>query len=146
MLFRSTQVNAAILGGFGAERLFAGAHVVHPMRRSVFAQLWEAHRGAFVANIAHRFRDVGQFLPQGLHNHVCIAAADCVLATADDHLHVRTGAVLDYPLADVRAYLRRAVRPEVKFLCVNDLPQVEAMIPDTRFWIEQAIGGYREAA
>ena len=141
-----TQVNAAILGGFGAERLFAGAHVVHPMRRSVFASLWARHRDAFLANIGHRFRDTSQFLPQGLHNHACIAAGNAVLTSADDYLHLRAGAVGDYGPADVRNYLRRAIEPGVKFLCVNDLPQVEAAIPDTRAWIEVAIGGMRKAA
>ncbi|MGL4543561.1 MAG: Stealth CR1 domain-containing protein [Polymorphobacter sp.] len=141
-----TQINAAALAGFGSDRLFASAHVIHPLRRSVFARLFESHKPAFLANMAHRFRDVGQFLPQGLHNHACIADGACVLESADDHLHLRTGAVSDYPIAEVRAYLRRALRPEIKFLCVNDLPQVEAAIPDTRAWIEAAIGDRRIAA
>ena len=47
--------------------------------------------------------------------------------------------MLDYPLPQVRAYLARALQPQFMFLCVNDLPQVEAAIPDTRDWIERAI-------
>lgn len=134
-----TQINAAALAGFGADRLFRAAHVVHPLRRSVLARLYDQHRAAFVANLGHRFRCVSQFLPQGLHNHACIAAGVAVLHTEEDHLHLRTGAVLDYPLPQVRAYLARACQPQFKFLCVNDLPQVEAAIPDTRAWIERAI-------
>lgn len=134
-----TQINAAALAGFDAERLFRAAHVVHPMRRSVLARLYEQHRAAFMANISHRFRCVSQFLPQSLHNHACIAADMAVLHSAEDHLHLRTGAVHDYPLPHVRAYLARAVLPQFKFLCVNDLPQVEAVIPETRDWIERAI-------
>jgi len=141
-----TQINAATLAGFGATRLFAAAHVVHPMRRSVFADLWDSRRDALLANIGHRFRDVGQFLPQGLHNHACITANACVMATTSDHLHLRTGAVADYPLAEVRAFLRRALQPDMKFLCVNDLPRLEAAMPDTRYWIEQAISEQRKAA
>ncbi len=133
------QINAAALLGYDATRLFAGAHVVHPMRRSVLATLFQRYNGAFLANIGHKFRDIGQFLPQTLHNHACIAANDCVLQTVADHLHLRSGAVLDLPLADVRRYLKTALRPEIKFLCVNDLQQVEAAIPDTRRWIERAI-------
>jgi hypothetical protein len=134
-----TQINAAGLAGFGPDRMFRAAHVVHPLRRSILAQLFDRHRGAFVANLGHRFRCVSQFLPQGLHNHACIAAGQAVLHTSADHLHLRTGAVLDYPLPHVRAYLARALQPQFKFLCVNDLPQVEAAIPDTRDWIERAI-------
>lgn len=146
LLHDLAQINAAAMLGFGPQRVFAAAHVVHPMRRSVFAGLWAAHQAAFVANIGRRFRDVGQFSPQGLHNHACIAAGEWVMATADDHLHVRTGAVADYPVTEVRAYLQRALRPEMKFLCVNDLPQVEAVIPETRAWIAAAIAGERRAA
>lgn len=134
-----TQINAAALAGFGAERLFRAAHVVHPLCRSVLAQLYDQHRAAFVANLNHRFRCTSQFLPQSLHNHACIAAGDAVLQSAEDHLHLRTGAVNDYPLLHVRAYLAQALQPQFKFLCVNDLPQVEAAIPDTRDWIERAI-------
>ncbi len=141
-----TQINAATLIGFGADNLFAGAHVVHPMRRSVFRRLFDAHRDAFLANIGHRFRNVGQFLPQALHNHACIRDGIARLHGANDHLHLRTGAVSDYPLPEVRAYLARALQPQFKFLCVNDLPQVEAAIPDTRDWIERAIGGRKLAA
>lgn len=134
-----TQINAAALAGFGADRLFRAAHVVHPLRRSVLARLYDEHRTVFLANISHRFRCVSQFLPQGLHNHACIAAGEAVLHTGEDHLHLRTGAVLDYPLQQVKSYLARALQPQFKFLCVNDLPQVEAVIPDTRDWIERAI-------
>lgn len=133
------QINAAALLGYGAKRLFAGAHVVHPMRRSVLAAMYARFYPEFVANIAHRFREIEQFLPQTLHNHACIAAGACVLETAPDYLHLRSGAVLDLPLPDVRRYLRRALRSDIKFLCVNDLPQLEAAMPDTRHWIERAI-------
>lgn len=134
-----TQINAAELAGFGAGRMFRAAHVVHPLRRSVLAQLYDQHLPQFEANICHRFRCVSQFLPQGLHNHACIAAGNAVVQSAEDHLHLRTGAVHDYPLPHVRAYLARALKPQFKFLCVNDLPQVEAAIPDTRELIERAI-------
>lgn len=134
-----TQINAAALAGFAPERMFRSAHVVHPLRRSVLAALFHRHRAAFVANIQHRFRCTSQFQPQALHNHACIAAGSALLHDAADHLHLRTGAVQDYPLAQVRAYLASALQPQFKFLCVNDLPQVEAAIPDTRDWIERAI-------
>ncbi len=139
LLHPLTQINAAALAGFGAERLFRAAHVVHPLRRSMMKRLYDDHRSAFLDNIGHRFRCVSQFLPQGLHNHAWIATGDAVLNTAEDHLHLRTGAVHDDPLPDVRALLARALQPQFKFLCVNDLPQVEAAIPDTRDWIERAI-------
>jgi hypothetical protein len=140
------QVNAAALLGFDKANLFASAHVVHPMKKSVFAKLFKQMPEAFLANIHHKFRDLGQFQPQSLHNGACILAGDYRVAAQADHLHLRTGAVEDYSIAQVDAYLRRALASEIKFICINDLSQVEAAIPDVRDWIEAAISPQRVAA
>ena len=146
LLHHNAQLNAAAMLGFAPDHIFASGHVVHPLRRSVMAQLWAAHEGAFIANIQHRFRSAAQFQPQGLHNHACIKAGIAEIETADDHLHLRTGAVADYPLPEVAAYLRRALDPAVKFLCINDMPRLEEAMPDMRDWIERAIAPQRRAA
>lgn len=135
------QLNAATMMGFDAGNLFASAHVVHPLRRSVMQKLFDQHRAAFMANIGHRFRDLSQFLPQGLHNHACIVARDAVIQTRVDHLHVHSGQGIGQPPAQTRARLGRALDPDIKFLCVNDLPQLEQVVPDARGWINQAVGG-----
>jgi hypothetical protein len=140
------QRNAACLLGFVADQYFASAHVVFPMRVSVFADLFARLPEAFIANIGYRFRDVSQFQPQGLHNVACLQAGACVIQEKVDYLHLRTGAVEDYPLDEVRAYLRKALSSEIKFLCVNDLKQLESVIPDARAWIEAAIAPNRQAA
>jgi hypothetical protein len=134
-----TQINAARMLNFQTGKMFATAHVVHPFRRSVMAQLFENHEAEFLQNITHRFRDINQFLPQSLHNHACILQDQYLIETTHDHLHLRTGAVFDYPLEEVRGYLRKALEPQFKFLCINDLPQLERAIPDAREWIEHAI-------
>jgi hypothetical protein len=135
-----TQMNAARLAGFQPRRMWASAHVVHPLRRSVLAALFDRHIAEFRSNIGHKFRDLGQFQPMALHNHTCIRSGNWMAAQVKDYLHLRSGAVIDFPPEEVRAFLRRSTLPEAKFLCVNDLPQVEAVLPDTRDWIERAIG------
>lgn len=140
------QRNAATMLGFDVNCVFASAHVVHPLRVSVFSALFAQFPDAFSANIAHRFRDVSQFQPQSLHNGACLQSGVFAMQTEPDHLHVRTGAVDDYPLTKVRAYLRQALTPKIKFLCVNDLNQIETAIPDARDWIEAAIAVRRVAA
>ena len=134
------QINAARLAGFGAARLFNSAHVVHPMRRTVMAQLFDQHRQTFLDNIGFRFRDLSQFLPQGLHNHICIAAGDAVIQTQKDHLHLKSGQGVGRDPAETWALLRTVAAPEIKFLCVNDLPQLEALIPDARDWLRSVVG------
>lgn len=140
------QVNAAALLGYNADYIFASAHVAFPMRRSVLERLFAHFHEAFMANIGHKFRDVSQFQPQSLHNGACLEAGEYAIQTQSDHLHLRTGAFDDYPLDEVRAYLRKALSPQVKFLCVNDLSQVEGAIPDARDWIEAAIAPVKAAA
>ena len=62
-----------------------------------------------------------------------------VLKVAGSYLHVAVGALDQWSVDDVHAYLGRAERHEIKFLCVNDLPEVERNFPDARAWIEAAI-------
>ncbi|PYG33010.1 Stealth CR1 domain-containing protein [Pelagimonas varians] len=136
------QLKAAQMMGFGADNLFASAHVIHPVRRSVMAGLFDHHRAAFLTNISHRFRDLSQFLPQGLHNHACIAAQNALIQTSKDHLHIYSGQGIGQPSDETRAVLTGATDAEIKFLCVNDLPQLEQVVPEARELIGQAIGGW----
>ena len=46
----------------------------------------------------------------------------------------------DQTLDQVRAEMRTAATPAIKFLCVNDLPEFEHHIRNARDWIEQTIG------
>lgn len=138
------QRNAARILGFDDSRLFAAAHVVHPMRRSVMARQFDRHKGAFVDNIRHRFRDLSQFLPQGLHNHASIAAQDAVLMLTKDHLHIKSGQGRDRCPTETVSLLGKASKSAFKFLCVNDLPQLELVVPEAREWIGLAIGGFVE--
>ena len=56
-----------------------------------------------------------------------------------DYLHVAVGAVDAWSADDVRGYLCGREWNAIKFLCVNDLPEVERSFPDARLWIEEAI-------
>lgn len=138
------QVNAAGMAGYGPERLFKPAHVVHPLRRSVMAGLFDRHRTAFEANIGHRFRHISQFSPQGLHGHRCISDGAAQISAARDHLHITSGQGIGNPAAQTRALLEPAALEGIKFLCVNDLPQLEALVPDARDLIGRAVGGQAE--
>lgn len=134
-----TQITAAAMLGYTPARLWDSAHVVHPQNRRVMAQLFMQHTGAFLANIAHPFRDIGQFQPMALHNHACLRAGQFGTAPAKDYLHLRSGATDDFALPDVQRYLHRSTLPGMKFLCVNDLPALRAALPEATHLIEQAI-------
>jgi len=82
-----------------------------------------------------------QFLPQSLHNHACLADGRATILDTRDYLHVAVGELDQWSAADVHRYLGTAARQAIKFLCVNDLPEVERTFPEARLWIEEAIGG-----
>ena len=134
------QINAAKAMGLKADHLFASAHVGFPMRRTVMANLYARHPELFSRNVSHRFRDLSQFLPQSLHNHQCLLSNNAVVLDDRDYIHIPSGAGTDGTGDAVRRDLRRATTPEIKFLCINDLPQLESIIPDARDWIWRAIG------
>lgn len=140
------QVNAARLMGYKAQHLFKAAHVVHPMRRSVMAELFAQHPEAFAANVAHRFRDLSQFLPQGLHNHACLARGLGVPQSHVDHLHITSGQGVGRPPAELRSLLARVTEQKLKFLCINDLPQFEALIPEARAALSRLTSAAAEPA
>ena len=137
-------INGAALCGYEAVHLFACAHVVHPLRRSVMAELFDRHSAAFLANIGHRFRDLSQFLPQGAHAHMCLRSGEFVQGPVADHIHLTSGQGAELPSDQTRALLTAEGLRGIRFLCVNDLPQLEVLVPDARALIAQAVGGMAE--
>ena len=139
LLNHYNQISAAQMIGYTADQVFESAHVVHPMLRSVMAELFDTFHDAFIRNASYRFRDAGQFLPQSLHNHACLADGSATILDTRDYLHVAVGAINAWSVEDVSGYLSSTARDAIKFLCVNDLPEVERSFPDARLWIEEAI-------
>ena len=87
-----------------------------------------------------------QFSPQNLHNHACIAAEKAIVHTDDDHLHIVSGQGIGRPPIETLALLQRASTTEIKFLCINDLPQLETVIPQARELLCRVIGGFTVGA
>ncbi len=141
LLNHYNQINAAAMLGYAADHIFASAHAVHPMQRSVMTALFDGHHEQFVHNAGYRFRCTQQFLPQSLYNHASLKACTAKIHPIRDYLHVPIGAFEKWSVSDVHAYLGGAQRHDIKFLCINDLPDVERNFPQARVWIEEAIGG-----
>lgn len=140
LLNHYAQINAAAMIGYDAGHIFASAHTVHPMQRSVMSALFAAYHDEFTANAGYRFRCTQQFLPQSLYNHARLKDGTACLHTERDYLHVAVGAFDTWTTDAVHDYLRSAERHDIKFLCVNDLPDVERNFPEARNWIKAAIG------
>ena len=137
------QINAAKMMGFKANRLFNAAHVVHPFLRSGMKQLFSENPEALSTNIKHRFRDLTQFLPQGLHNHFSISKGQAIFQSSLDYLHIDSGQGNGQPATEVWALLNPVTETnDIKMLCINDLPQLRSLIPELGTWLSRAIGDY----
>ena len=136
------QLNAADLCGVPAQRLFRAAHVAHPCLRRTMVHLHSRFESAFRDNARYQMRDIRQFSPQSLHNHACILQKTGTLHPVKDHYHIYSGQGVGAADGTIPALLQTIKdTPDLKMLCVNDLPQLEALYPDIRSWLAQAVTG-----
>lgn len=136
------QLNAADLCGVPAQRLFRAAHVAHPCLRRTMVHLHSRFEAAFRDNARYQMRDIRQFSPQSLHNHACILQKTGTLHPVKDHYHIYSGQGVGAADGTIPALLQTIKdTPDLKMLCVNDLPQLEALYPDIRNWLAQAVTG-----
>jgi hypothetical protein len=136
------QLNAADLCGVPAQRLFRAAHVAHPCLRRTMVHLHSRFETAFRDNARYQMRDIRQFSPQSLHNHACLLQKTATLHPVKDHYHIYSGQGVDAADGTIPALLQTIKdTPDLKMLCVNDLPQLEALYPDIRSWLAQAVTG-----
>ena len=97
---------------------------------------------AFRANAGYRMRDIRQFSPQSLHNHACILNETATVNSVKDHFHIYSGQGVGAVDGTIAALLQNIDEtPDIKMLCINDLPQLEALYPDIRCWLAQAVTG-----
>ena len=141
LLNHYNQIEAATLAGYTADNMFASAHVVHPMRRSIMAMLYADHHAQFIRNSAFRFRCTAQFLPQSMHNHYCIKNGLGRIHKVRDYIHVAADTSNQLTVSQIEDFLNSAERARIKFLCINDLPETVRRFPQAHRWIELAIGG-----
>ena len=136
------QLNAADLCGVPAQRLFRAAHVAHPCLRRTMVHLHSRFETEFRENARCQMRDIRQFSPQSLHNHACLLQKTATLHPVKDHYHIYSGQGVGASDGTIPALLQTIKdTPDLKMLCVNDLPQLEALYPDIRSWLAQAVTG-----
>ncbi|WP_240310834.1 stealth conserved region 3 domain-containing protein [Altererythrobacter sp. ZODW24] len=140
LLNHYNQIVSGNLAGFSADHMFESAHVIHPMQRSVMAKLFADYEEHFVRNSTFRFRSTAQFLPQSLHNHYCIKNGLGRIHEARDYVHISADASVQWTEDAIASFLSSIQRADIKFICINDLPQIERRFPKARRWIEAAIG------
>lgn len=63
----------------GFNKNFTFYHVPYPMRKSTFEKYFNENKNILISNIKHKFRDLEQFVPQSLINHIEIKNNYCFL-------------------------------------------------------------------
>lgn len=78
------QYRAAQLAGF-SDRVLLAPHTPHPLRKRTLRDYFDLNPRAFSENIRHKFRDMQQFVPVGLANHLELASGTAVHSPKKDH-------------------------------------------------------------
>ena len=85
---KKAQEKSAKLLGF--KKYYRFHHAPYPMRRSTLENFFKINKSVEHLNIKHRFRNVAQFTPQGLANHLEIKNNTCVLKRDYQLVHFRS--------------------------------------------------------
>lgn len=74
---KKAQEKSAKLVGF--KKYYKFHHTPFALRKTTFLNFFKEHRAVEVLNIQHKFRNVEQYTPQGLANHIEIKNKTCTL-------------------------------------------------------------------
>lgn len=118
------QVRSARLVGF-RDKYFHSPHIPHPLRTGTFASFFESHPDVFVQNICYPFRDMNQYWPVSLANHLEIANDNAVLKGS-----METSAINGecHSTRTIRSILNSVRSGELRFLCLSGLEFIEPRI------------------
>lgn len=109
------QMRAAELAGV-RRRYFSGAHAPYAIRKSTLSSFFAKHPGVLENNIRFKFRDLAQFNPGALANHLEICAGTHVEHAGDDSITVHFGNA-----EEISGALSLMRASQVKFICLQSL-------------------------
>jgi len=116
---KKAQEKSAKILGF--KKYFRFHHAPYPLRKSTFENFFKDHKGIEELNIEHKFRNVQQYTPQGLANHIEIRNKTCVLKNDYQLIHFRS---YKKPLSWIKFKLNTLTKRKDKlFLNLQSLDQ-----------------------
>ena len=131
--------NAVNLLGLSTSDMFQEGHVVSPLLKPVFRELFKRFRSEFLTNISLRFSSESAFSPVSLHNNYLLQDGAATEAGTTRNV------VLD--ACDERrgeehamALLARFDNPRAKFGCINNLGSFFRTTPKARKYMEDRFG------
>jgi hypothetical protein len=117
--YHQAQELGAKLAGV-AGRFMLADHHPHPMRRSVQAAFFATHPDVLRNQLSYRFRDIGQYSPVSLANHLEIILHGAAFESGPDVLLVRPES------HNLARRLEAGMRDEaIRFGCIQNLDQFD---------------------
>jgi hypothetical protein len=134
---RMLQSEAATLAGV-TEHFLDVDHIPHPMRVSTFHDYFSAHPQLMRRNASFPLRNISQFWPISLANHLEIKRNSVEISSVPTLLYLTSSSG---KLQDIDALLEAESRPECRFLCAQSLDNAsEAFMDLWVSWMDRVIG------
>lgn len=130
------QSDAAGCAGLSGQYLEV-KHIPHPMRVSTLRDYFASHPGQLQRNAAFRFRNVRQFWPIALANHLEIKHVRADLSKLPDALYLSSSA----DVGEIGLLLEAEKHPDCKFLCAQSLDtSSEEFFQLWKSWMDKNVG------
>lgn len=137
---RALQSDAAGYAGLTDQYLDV-EHIPHPMRVSTLRDYFAEHPRQLQSNAAFRFRDVRQFWPIALANHLEIKQGNAEFSQLPSSQYLSSSA----DVGDMAMLLEAEENANCKFLCAQSLDNAsEEFMKLWRSWMDRNIGRLTE--
>lgn len=139
---RTLQSDAAAQVGVAGRYLDVN-HIPHPMRVSTLRDYFASHPRQLQRNVTYRLRNVGQFWPIALANHLEIKQGSADFSKLPLSLYLSSSA----KRGDMESLLDAEKCPDCKFLCAQSLDQAtEEFVALWVSWMDENVGRLLEIA
>lgn len=127
------QMRAAKIAGFN-RTYYRAPHVPHPIRKTTLSDWFEKHPELFAENIKFQFRDINQYWPVSLANHLEIANSNAILAD-EKQIEMIRGEF--HSKKRIKEKLQAIQAGETLFVCLESMEKVDLALQGE---IETVIG------
>lgn len=133
---RTLQSEAAALAGV-ADQYLDVDHIPHPMRVSTFRDYFAEHPEQLGRNSSFPLRDVRQFWPIALANHLELKHQSAQISSLPKSLYLSASA----GTCDKKALTSVEENPDCKFLCAQSLDNVsDEFLSFWKAWMDKTVG------
>jgi len=115
---RMAQQKGAKIAGF--KKYYKFHHVPYSLRKSTFEFFFNSNKAVEIENIRHKFRNLNQYTPQGLANHIEIKNKTCVLKSELQLIYMKPHKM---PLWLIKKKLK--MKDKKLFACFQSLDRCE---------------------